>query len=194
MIHITDIINHKLLATGQLTQYGGYPDDGFYRMGAAKEYDILDLGVYSGHTHIILNAKDDDRSNNCVYDRRTKLMWSRFMADHVGPTNNGKLPWTTNVNGEGIFAYCAVANAALLAGYLDWRVPNLFEFFSLNDHEAPTPLPDAAAFPGWPSNYVWSSTTVPNINTDAFTENFANGSVECVNKVGNYANILVRGG
>jgi hypothetical protein len=194
-IHLTDLPLYKLLKTGQTTQYGGYLDDGLYERGIAKAYTVLTLGVYSGHTHIILNALDEPHTNECVYDRRTQLMWSREACDHLGPAADGKLPWTTNVNGEGIFTYVAAANAALLAGYSDWRIPNDLELSSLRDMEQPNAVPDAVAFPGWPSSdWFWSSTTQPNGAVNAMVVYFNYGGVGSIGKAGSYFVALVRGG
>jgi len=195
MIHLTDADNFKLLKTGQTTQYGGYPDDGFYGMGAAKQYDLLDAGVYAGTTDITINAKTDVHSNNCAYDRRTKLMWSNHVAASVGPAANGKLPWTTNVNGEGIFTFVAAANAALLAGYGDWRIPNIFELYSLCDVEVATAAPDAAAFPGWPiADSIYSSTTLPSGTANVLVVYFTSGQINSNAKTNNLFVALVRGG
>lgn len=155
-----------LLVTGQTTQYGGYADDGFYQLGTARSYTVLTLGAYAGNTNITLNAKVEAHANACVQDNVTGLMWSRTVSGpNVGPANNGLLPWTTNGAGEGIFTYIAAANAAGLAGYADWRVPNDFELLSLRNMEVPNALPDAVAFPAWPIAFIWTSTTTPiNIN------------------------------
>lgn len=150
-----------LLKTGQTTQYGGYDDDGFYEWGVAKAYTVLTLGQYAGVTAITLNAKVENHSNNCVQDDETGLMWSRTVSGaNVGPANNGLLPWTTNGAGEGIFTYIAAANAVTLAGHADWRVPNLFEAWSLVNSEVPTGMPDGAAFPVW-QRLLHTSTTHP---------------------------------
>jgi hypothetical protein len=195
MLRITEPLLYKLLKTGQTTQYGGYADDGFYEMGVAKEYDVLTLGVYSGHTHIILNALDEPHTNGCVYDRRTQLMWSREACDHLGPAADGKLPWTTNVNGEGIFTYVAAANAALLAGYSDWRVPNCFELLTLMDYEVANALPDPVAFPVFIASPVQTSTTGPSDVTKNMDVDFGNGNVSpSALKTATSRVCLVRGG
>ena len=111
----------------------------------------MDSGQYSGTTNITLNAKTDVKSNNCVLDNNTGLMWSRYVSASVGPGSDGKLPWTTNVDGEGIFAYADAANAASLAGYDDWRVGNLVELQSLVMVNPGSGVPDTTAFPGWPT-------------------------------------------
>jgi len=196
MIHMTDIINFKLLKTGQTTQYGGYLDDGFYEMGAAKEYTIHTLFQYAGTTNIVLNAKTDVHSNNCVYDKRTQLMWSRYVSGSVGPGSDGKLPWTTNGNGEGIFAFVAAANLAKLAGYSDWRIPNDLELASLRVMEKPTAAPDTIAFPNWPihpSLPIWCSNTVPDTLTYGVRVTFSTGALSYSAKTTDYYCPLVRG-
>jgi hypothetical protein len=193
MIRVSDLPLYKLLKTGQTTQYGGYNDDGLYEIGVAKEYDVLTLGVYSGHTHIILNALDEPHTNECVYDRRTQLMWSREACDHLGPAADGKLPWTTNVNGEGIFTYVAAANAALLAGYGDWRVPNAFELISLSDFETISGYPDVVAFPVFPNGYFFSSTTWVTAAVGAWGVQFIDGDASFTLKTSDNYVILVRG-
>jgi len=184
-----------LLKTGQTTQYGGYEDDGFFEKGLSKQYTVLTLGQYAGTTSITLNAKTDVHSNNCVYDRRNKLMWSRYVAGSVGPGSDGKLPWTTNANGEGIFAFAAAANVALLGGYGDWRIPNEVELPSLKDMEKPDAAPDATAFPGWPtSDSLWMSTTRPSDETYARIIYFATGNAGNGLKTERVFVALVRGG
>ena len=195
MIRVSDTPFYKLLKTGQTTQYGGYNDDGLYEMGVAKGYDVLTTGVYSGHTHIIMNAKNEPHDNACVYDRRTQLMWSRYLPVVVGPAADGKMPWTTNGAGEGIFAYCGLANAASLAGYTDWRVANIFEILSLPDLEVPDALPNAVAFPFVISgDYYWGSTTKADDVTKAMIIRFHFGYIDAFVKTLAYFLFLVRGG
>ena len=184
-----------LLKTGQTTQYEGYLDDGYYHKGLSKQYTVLTLGQYSLTTNITVNGKTDAHSNNCVYDQRTKLMWSRYVSGSVGPGSDGKLPWTTNGNGEGIFAYVAAANAAKLGGYSDWKIPNIFELESLQHLEVPKGIPDATAFPTWDlAGYTWSSTTLPQFITHALGVYFRAGRGATDEKIVNWFACLVRGG
>ena len=160
-------IHAQLLKTGQTTRYNDYPDDGYYQKGISKQYQILDMGQYTGTVNMTLNAKTDIHSNNCVKDLKTGLIWSRHVSASVGPASDGRLPWTTNENGEGIFSYADAANVALLAGYSDWRIPNLFELASLLNPKEPNAAPDPTAFPSWQLlYYIATSTTKPN-GTDA---------------------------
>src|SRR4030042_159510 len=190
-----DRILGGLLKTGQTTRYGGYEDDGYFEKGLSKRYTILAAGQYAGTTDITLNAKTDAHSNNCVYDQRTKLMWSRYAVGSVGPGSDGKLPWTTNGNGEGIFAYVAAANAAKLGGYDDWRVPNAQELPSLLNYQGDNAKPDPTSFPDFNiTDYYWTSTTLPNATSDANLVSFNWGIVPSVGKATLAFLLLVRGG
>lgn len=187
----------RLLKTGQTTAYGigSTADDGYHEKGLAKAYDVLTSGQYSGTTNITINAKTDAHSNNCVVDKVTGLMWSRYASASVGPTSNGLLPWTTNGSGEGVFTYAAAANSASLAGHTDWRVPNIFELYSLCDFEATTAAPDSTAFPSFStSSSYYTSTTGPNLTTGAIFMQFSGGAVSRQDKALTGLVLLVRGG
>lgn len=184
-----------LLKTGQTTSYGSGTgvDDGAYERGIAKSYTVLTTGQYSGTTNITINSKTDAHSNACVLDNNTGLMWSRTVSGSVGPASNGLLPWTTNGSNEGIFPYVAAANAASLAGYSDWRIPNIYELVSIADYEAGTAAPDATAFPTWPVAGLYSSTTQPNNTANALSFLYASGAMNISAKTGTLQVALVRG-
>ena len=156
------------LKTGQTTQYGGYKDDGYYQTGLAARYKLLTSGQYAGSVNITLNSKTDTHLNACVLDEITGLFWSRTPSAGVGPASGGGLPWTTNGSGEGIFSYVDAANAANLAGYSDWRVPNRNELLTLLPEEVGATF-DPTAFPSMGSSalYFWTSTTKKNNTANA---------------------------
>ena len=187
-------IPSALLATGQVTSYGSGigVDDGALQKGIVKAYTILTLLQYSGTTNITINGKTDAHSNNCVTDNNTGLMWSRNASASVGPASDGKLPWTTNANGEGIFRYAAAANAAGLAGYSDWRVPNRKETGSLYIDEAGVTAPTTTAFPSIPAQ-LWLSTTQKNSTSSAYITIFSVGRDSSDVKTATYPVLLVRG-
>ena len=122
----------KPLKTGQTTQYSGMADDGDLEIGKARSYTALTTGQYSGTTNITVNAKTIAMENGAVIDNQTGLMWMAYTPDSdIGPDSNGKLLWYDATNREDIFNFCDQANAASLSGYTDWRVPNIFELYSL---------------------------------------------------------------
>ncbi len=181
----------KVLATGQTTSYAAN-DDGDLEKGIPHSYTVLTTGQYAGTTNITMATKTDAHSNECVLDEATGLMWSRTVSASVGPTSNGLLPWTTNGSGEGIFTYATAANAASLAGYTDWRVPNINELASLCDY---TNGINAVAFPVWDkANSYWTTTTRLATSTQAHFVIFSlpaitTGSLKTVT----YLTALVRG-
>ncbi len=187
----------KLLKTGQTTSYVDY-DDGYYEKGVAKEYLVLTTGQFSLTTDITLNGKTDAHSNNCVLDVKTGLMWSRYVSASVGPGSVGKLPWTTNVNGEGIFPYCAAANAGNLSGYNDWRIPNIAELVTIQNYDATGYYPNPTAFPGYPAtDTILSGTTAPHATGNVLTIRESGGyegEMERYAKTENHYVHLVRGG
>ncbi len=144
--------------------------------------------------------KREAHSNNCVVDLRSdprfgRRMWSRYVAGKMGAASNGKLPWTTHANGYGIYPYVLAANAAVLGGYGDWRIPNDIELSNLRDMEAPTAAPDAIAFPGWPRDDVWGSTSLSNSpDVNATKQNFLYGALEYGTKTSTAYAALIRGG
>lgn len=104
-------------------------------------------------------AKREAHSNNCVLDLNTGLMWSRYVAGVMGAAGDGTMPWS--VVPYNIFAYKDAAIVAALGGHIDWRVPNLFESFSLMN--VITKLPDATAFPtAWGEAWTSSSPYLAN--------------------------------
>lgn len=182
-----------IFKTGQATSYVA-GDDGAYEVGENHNYEALTAGQYSGTTSIVLNGKTEVKSNECVIDHACGLMWARTPSASVGPTSNGLLPWTTNGNGEGVFTYAAATNAAALAGYTDWRIPNVLELLTLIDYEAPSGYPLPSIFPYLTdNNNYWTSTTGPNATTGAMYILWLGGLISRLDKASTGKVLLVRG-
>lgn len=179
-----------LLKTGAVTSIVDY-DDGYYQKGISRSLTILTDGQYSGTTALVLNAKTDNHSNACVLDNNTGLMWSRVAVLTIGPNDNGTLPWTTDGNGDGIYPLVAVANSSALAGYSDWRIPNLMELFSIFKVGGA----DTTTFPSYPTAApTWTSTSIHNFTSVAGVINPSNGFPGNSTKTNSNRCLLVRGG
>jgi hypothetical protein len=94
---------------------------------------------------------------------------------------------------QSIFTYVAAMNAASFAGYSDWRIPYDLELAALRDMEVATAAPNATAFPSWPADYVWSSTTYPTNTTYAMHVLFSTGGVNISSKIVVYFGAFLRG-
>lgn len=164
--------NNRLISTGQTTDRTPTgrtaKDDGGQREGATRKYEKLTAGQHSGTTTITVNSINDVHTNNVVVDKCTELMWSTDLTPLTYGSGSQGLLWdATNeaVGGadeEDIFYFTDQANAQQLAGYSDWRVPNLFELLTVLNMEAPDAQPDATYFNVGNSKFVWSSTTLPS--------------------------------
>ncbi len=137
--------------------------------------------------------KREAHSNNCVLDLKTGLMWSRYVSGNMGLASDGALPWTTVTGGYGIFPYRLAANAGSgMAGFTDWRIPNIMELGVMTVYGVNPANLDLTAFPAFPTSYIWTSTTDPSTTTWAMT--IAGELREKRLKTSNYLIIMVRGG
>jgi hypothetical protein len=155
--------------TGQTTSYVT-GDDGDLEKGVAHSFTVLDTGQHSGTTDITMNGFTESKSNNCVQDNVTGLMWVKNPSAGIGSDPYlkgavGIMPWTTDGDGVGIFPYVDLANAASLAGYTDWRIPNFVEILTILDHENM----NLFAIFDWIGQNLWSSTTLKNNTTFAYS-------------------------
>lgn len=74
-------------------------DDGYYRMGITQSYTAKTTGDYSGTTNITVNGKTEAKSNNCVLDNRTGLIWSKGPSTKIyGSGSNEHLHWDDHVD------------------------------------------------------------------------------------------------
>jgi len=83
----------------------------------------------------------NDNSNGTVTDINTGLMWQQG--------EGGQKAW------EDAITYC---EGSSLAGYTDWRLPNIKELESITDDSLHNPAIDTSFFPNAYASYYWSST------------------------------------
>ena len=175
--NILDYTEGPLLKTGQITDFTPAgrttKDDGGFQRGIAgskldAQYNILTTGQYAGTTNITVNAIVDAHTNACVFDKVTGLMFNREQTPLIYGTGAQGLLWDDTAGAdEDIFKYCDQANLSALSNFIDWRVPNIEELYSLFNLEKNPSIPNITAFPVWPTPNIWSSTTSSNNTTRA---------------------------
>lgn len=128
-----------------------------------------------------------------------------LQACAAGPSGRGNafpvalangLTWQRQDDGIGrnwtdALAYCEDLD---LAGYNDWRLPDVKELESLTDDRRHTPAIDAEAFPRTKTAGYWSATTLVDNPRFAWFVYFNNGYVNPVDKAHEYYVRCVRGG
>jgi len=126
-----------------------------------------------------------DNGDGTVTDDATGLMWEQA-------TDSTTKTW------EEALLYC---EGLVLAGYTDWRPPNIKELRSLVDYGAYAPAIDAAYFPDTVSSVYWSSTTRGHQSQAALYIGFTDGddyvypsSNDTITKTDYYYVRAVRGG
>lgn len=100
-----------------------------------------------------------DHGDSTVTDNVTGLMWQR--------TEGGQKAW------EDALVYCETLD---LAGYDDWRLPNIKELESLTDDTRSGPAIDPL-FPNVTASEYWSSTSFAGGTSDAWDVYFDSGYV-----------------
>lgn len=118
-----------------------------------------------------------DNGDGTVTDNNTGLMWQQA-DDGIERT------W-----GDAI-SYCSTLS---LAGYTDWRLPEIQELTDIVNYGLGDPAIDTTFFPNTETFY-WSSTTNANDIADAWYVWFRTGFVGNTRKVSNYNVRCVRGG
>lgn len=160
-------------ATGETSTYTtDYPNlgdtdgcDGSYQRGATKRYEYSDDG-----------AIDTQAENICI-DVNTGLMWIR---DHTLVDGSGGVGGNQNISG-GMFWKTAIQRCEDLeyASYTDWRLPNIYELYSICklENTIGSPYIDTSCFPNTFQDAYWSSTTRPNGGINGLYVHFNVGSV-----------------
>ena len=120
-----------------------------------------------------------DNGDGTVTDSNTGLMWQQGEA--------GSMNW------EDAITCC---EGLSLAGYTDWRLPNIKELESITDDSLYNPAIDTNYFPDVYTSSYWSSTTHAGDSSDAWCVYFYDGSVSCgdSDKSDTYYVRCVRGG
>lgn len=146
-----------------------------------------------------------DNGDGTVTDNSTGLMWEKLSDDDTIHDQDNAYNW------EDAFAVkVPLLNSAAFAGYTDWRVPNVFELYTLVDHGAIFPKVDAVfdadCVPGCTVltcscsvnelESYWSSTTFDETfgSPGSYVVGFYSGTVSSEPRWESFAVRAVRGG
>ncbi|MGH8475988.1 MAG: IPTL-CTERM sorting domain-containing protein [Methylococcales bacterium] len=131
-------------------------------------------------------------SNGVVVHQGTGLMWARCSLGQTwSPTTHrcdgtaASYTWTQALE---------AANHSTLAGYTDWRVPNLKEMTSITERRCFDPAINENIFPGTPTVFFWSASTYHSDPNSAWNVYSFNGVDHVGPKSGTNWVRLVRGG
>ncbi|MBM4386416.1 MAG: DUF1566 domain-containing protein [Deltaproteobacteria bacterium] len=107
-----------------------------------------------------------DNENGTVTDIAAGLMWQKETA-------SGDYKW------EEALEFC---EDSVIAGFSDWRLPDIKELSSLIDETTSKPAIDLAYFPDTISSWYWSSTTYSPNAAGAWFAHFFDGDLDNSNK------------
>lgn len=130
-----------------------------------------------------------DHGNGTVTDTLTGLMWAKCLAGRSGAT------CLTGTQSSGNWqAALTLADGSTLAGYTDWRLPNIKELSSIVEQRCVNPAINLAVFPNTPNPLTWSASPYAYDSADAWVVYFSNGYSGVNNRVLTGVVRLVRSG
>jgi len=102
--------------------------------------------------------------NGVVVDKRTNLMWSRCLGGYSLNQNSTPSNFTDDIcdltgdRGKSWQLALQAADVVTLAGFSDWRLPNIKELSSIVERKCINPSINMIVFPGIDSgNRTWTS-------------------------------------
>lgn len=128
-----------------------------------------------------------DNGDGTVTDSKSGLMWAKCAE---GLSGSG----CTIGSADGYTWQEALDMAAgkSLAGYDDWRLPNINELHSIVEEQCGDPAINLAVFPNTPSSVFWSASLHSNYSNKAWYVNFNGGDSFNNYRNNNYYVRLVR--
>ncbi|MBI5749112.1 MAG: DUF1566 domain-containing protein [Nitrospinae bacterium] len=130
------------------------------------------------HDYTINPPSYTDNGNGTITDNVTGLIWQK---------EDDNTPRTWSDAGT----YC---DNLTLGGQSDWRLPSKKELISIVNYGTYNHAINTTYFPNTNSSYYWSSTTVANYSSDAWSVNFSYGYVDGYGKSSSYYVRCIRGG
>ena len=146
----------KIWATNSGGGQGPHPKNETISAGGNKSFHSRAVRDIS--TPVIIPNHFTDNGDSTISDNLTGLMWEKFPY-------NDSLFWDNALQH---------AENLTLAGYSDWRLPNIKEIESLNNEKANAPSINSIAFPNVVAKKYWSSTSQFNHAANAWFIDFQN--------------------
>lgn len=132
-------------------------------------------GLAIGETSPAKLTKPDSiyqiNSDGTVLDLQTNLLWQRCSLGQSWDANTSTCIGTASTHTW----QQALALTSNLAGFTDWRLPNIKELASLTDLARSNPAINSTIFPNTVSSIYWSGSAVAFDGSGAWTLHFYNG-------------------
>jgi hypothetical protein len=155
---------------------GAHPKSETISAGGTKKFHAR--AVRTHNFKAVTKEHFTDNGDGTVTDNYTGLTWQKVKS-------------ASTCSWEEALAY---ANDLSLAGFTDWRIPNIKELRSINDETLLKPSVNKNFFTGIVSGNFWSSTTLIQLSTKAWDINVDYGIVSYNDKTLKENVLCVRGG
>ena len=112
-------------------------------------------------------------SNGLAQDKTTGLMWMRCAFGQTWDSTNSTCTGTAvQITWQDALQ---ASETATYGGYSDWRLPNVKELATMVEKRCVDPAVNATVFPATAADNFWTSTTVNDEHTWAWSVAFYNG-------------------
>jgi hypothetical protein len=165
---------NKIWVTNAGGGIGNHPKSETISAGGTKSFHVR--AVREQQNPILLSSAFSNAGNGIIHDNRYGVDWTQT-------------PYPDSLTWEDALQY---ADTLQLAGYSDWRLPNIKECQSIIDITRSQPAVDISLFPNIGSQHYWSSTSLPNQTTKAWYLDTHNGLTTYQSKTSRLSVILVR--
>lgn len=146
---------NRIWATNSGGGIGAHPKSETKSAGGSKRFHVrIVRNTFTPRSELHFT----DNGNGTISDHFTGLMWQ-------------KVPGTDSLSWEKALQYAENLN---LAGFSDWRLPNIKELNSINDESKNAPSVNTTLFPTVKSTRYWSSTTQKGQTANAWFIDFQN--------------------
>lgn len=167
--------SNKVWVTNAGGGIGNHPKTETISAGGIKKYHVR--AVRDITTPVVIPNHFSDNGNGTITDHLTGLFWQ-------------KIPYQDTLTWEQALIY---ADTLTIAGFNDWRMPNIKELQSINDEHLINPSINTNFFTVGGAKKYWSSTTLPNQTSKAWYMNTQFGITTYDLKTFKHQIICVRG-